>query len=91
MKKVILLFPLLLTACASQPMTISTKLIVVTPPNSMYNCPIVTQFPDYKTLDDIKVARLIIKLYRNNKECKYSLNSIKKYLNKESDIINNSK
>lgn len=77
MKKVILL-ALLLSGCQSN--IVETKLQVVTPPDSMYDCPIKTKWPNYQTLNDTEVAKTIVELYKNNARCKASVDAIKQYL-----------
>jgi hypothetical protein len=70
-----------LAACSpSNPQLIQTQLKVVKPAAAMYQCPVVTQFPDPKTLTDIQTARLILTLYQNNITCKNSIDAIKRFL-----------
>ena len=78
MKKIILL-ALLLAGCQSTAVP-EMKMRVVTPPESMYDCPIKRQWPNYQTLNDTDVARTIIELYKNNERCKNSIDAIKQYL-----------
>ena len=78
MKKIILL-ALLLAGCQSTAVP-EMKMQVVTPPESMYDCPIKRQWPNYQTLNDTDVARTIVELYKNNKRCKASVDAIRKYL-----------
>lgn len=81
MKKLVIIPFLLLAACQStQPNLVQTKLAVVTPPEEMYDCPIERQYPNWQTLNDVEVAKTIIKLHKNNVRCKNSLDTIKKYL-----------
>lgn len=60
---------------------VADKYHVVLPPLDMYNCPIVDKLPQPKTLTEIKVARLLVRLYVNNITCKNSLNTIHTFLN----------
>lgn len=83
MKKVIgiSLLTIVLAACSpSDPQLIQTQYKLVKPANAMYQCPVVTQFPDPKTLTDIQVARLLLTLYQNNMTCKNSIDAIKRFL-----------
>ena len=78
MKKLVIIAALLLTGCQSTAPT--TKLQVVTPPDEMYDCPIKTKWPNYKTLNDTEVAKTIVELYKNNSRCKASIDAIQKFL-----------
>lgn len=80
MKKLLIIPFLLLAGCNSDPNLIQTKLAVVTPPPEMYDCPIEKKFPNWQTLNDVEVAKTIVKLYKNNVRCKNSLDAIHKYL-----------
>lgn len=81
MKKLVIIPFLLLAGCQStQPNLVQTKLAVVTPPEEMYDCPIERQYPNWQTLNDVEVAKTLIKLHKNNIRCKNSLDTIKKYL-----------
>lgn len=72
---------LALGACnTTEPRLIKRQLVVVTPPESMYECPIKNRFPNWETLNDVEVAETVLELYKNNVKCKSSLDSIKKYL-----------
>lgn len=77
MKKLLIL-SLLLAGCQST--ATSTRLQVITPPDEMYDCPIKTKWPNYKTLNDTEVAKTIVELYKNNSRCKASIDAIRKYL-----------
>lgn len=82
MKKLLIIpFLLLLTACNTTPQVISSKeIVVVIPDNSFFNCPTLESFPNPEKLTDVQVARLILELYKDNKICKNSLESIKTFL-----------
>ena len=80
MKKYILILALLLAGC-NETQTISTyKYMVLKPDEAMYNCPVLKQFPNWKTLTDSQVAKVIIQLQKNNLTCKSSVESIRKFL-----------
>ena len=82
MRKLLLAIPfLLLAGCQSSPMLVQTKLAVVTPPPEMYTCPIERNYPNWQTLNDVEVAKTIVRLYKNNMICKASIEAIEKYLN----------
>jgi hypothetical protein len=78
MKKLVIIAALLLAGCQSTAPT--TKLQVITPPDQMYDCPIKTKWPDYKTLNDTEVAKTVVELYKNNSRCKASVDAIRKFL-----------
>lgn len=81
MRKFILVAPLFLVACASEPVVVrSTQQIVVMPEQSMFNCPTVATFPEPRTLTDVQVARLIVQLYQNNTTCRNSMNTLREFL-----------
>lgn len=71
-----------LAACQStpEPQLIKRQLVVVTPPENMYECPIEKKYPNWKTLNDAEVAKTILKLHKNNVKCKASVEAIKKFL-----------
>lgn len=86
MKKLVLLFALLLAGCNEpQQIVTSYRYLVVHPDEAMYNCPVLKQFPDWKTLTDAQVAKVIVQLHKNNITCKSSIESIRKFLN-EADV-----
>jgi len=86
MKKILLLSILLAGCQATAP---TTKLQVVTPPDQMYDCPIKTKWPNYKTLNDTDVAKTVVELYKNNSRCKNSVDAIRKYLTDAKTRIEN--
>ena len=82
-KLILLLFPaFILYGCNSTPNLYTVQYKVVAPPESMYVCPIETKFPNWRTLNDVQVARTIVKLYKNNIRCKASLNAIHEFIDK---------
>ena len=80
MKKLLLIPMFALAGCASPPNLVRTKLQVVTPPDSFYDCPIEKQYPNWQTLNDVEVAKTILKLHKNNVRCHNSIMAIKKFL-----------
>lgn len=79
---------LLLAACNDQTQIITTyKHMVVHPDEAMYYCPVITKFPNWKTLKDSEVADTVLKLYKNNMTCKSSIESIRKFLNESDNTI----
>lgn len=87
MKKVMALLGLLILAGCNEAQIIqTTKYMVVHPDEAMYHCPVLKQFPEWKTLTDKEVAKTVLTLYKNNLTCKSSIESIRKFLN-DSDVI----
>lgn len=84
MKKIILLVvAMLLVGCNDQSQILTSyKYMVVHPSEAMYYCPVLKQWPNWKTLTDSQVAKLIIQLQKNNLTCKSSIESIKNFLKK---------
>lgn len=89
MKKIILLLGvMLLASCNDQSQIVqSYKYMVVHPSEAMYYCPVLEQFPNWKTLTDSQVAKLIVQLQKNNLTCKSSIESIKKFLQEADNVI----
>lgn len=85
MKKYLLLaFALFLAGCNDQQQVITTyKYMVVHPDEAMYQCPVLKEFPNWKTLTDAQVAKVVIQLYKNNLTCKSSLEAIKQFIDTE--------
>ena len=89
MKKIILLLAVvLLASCNDQTQVVTTyRHMVVHPDEAMYYCPVVKEFPNWKTLTDSQVAKLIVRLHKNNLTCKSSIESIRKFLNDADKIV----
>lgn len=90
MKKIILMCAVLLLAGCNdtQQVVTSYKYMVVHPSEAMYYCPVIKEFPNWKTLTDSQVAKLVVQLQKNNLTCKSSIDSIKTFLDKaEKDIL----
>lgn len=86
MKWFVLAFALLLAGCNdTKQIVTSYKYMVVHPDEAMYNCPVLKNFPDWKTLTDAQVAKTVVQLHKNNLTCKSSIESIRNFLN-ESDM-----
>ncbi len=85
--KRLLIACLFLAGCQST--AITTKVEVITPPEQMYDCPIKTKWPDYKTLNDTEVAKTVVELYKNNTRCKSSIDAIRKFLSNAKARIEN--
>lgn len=82
MKKLVLLLALLVAGCNDTKQVVTTyKYLVVHPDEAMYACPVLKEFPSWKTLTDAQVAKLLVQLHRNNLTCKSSIESIRKFLN----------
>jgi uncharacterized protein YcfL len=92
---IILLLSLALAGCqTTQPTILVNKNVVVLPDEALYNCPLIKNFPDPDKLTDKQVAKLLITSYKNNAECKRSIDGIKKFLEDskrtiESEHLNN--
>lgn len=85
MKYLLIIAMLFLAGCNDTKQVVTTyKWMVVHPDEAMYYCPVITKFPDWKTLTDSQVAKTILTLHKNNLTCKSSIESIRKYL-KEAD------
>lgn len=79
---------LLLASCNESKQVITTyKWMVVHPDKAMYYCPVLKKFPDWRTLTDSQVAKLVLELHKNNLTCKSSLESIEKFLNQVDESI----
>lgn len=89
MKKIILLLAVvLLASCNDQTQVVTTyRHMVVHPDEAMYYCPVVKQFPNWKTLTDSQVAKLVVQLHKNNLTCKSSIESIRKFLTDADEIV----
>lgn len=81
MKKLLLLALLLAGCNDTQQIVTSYKYLVVHPDEAMYNCPVLKQFPNWKTLTDSQVAKTLVTLHKNNLTCKSSIESIRTFLN----------
>jgi hypothetical protein len=88
MKKIIAaaFVTLFLAGCNETQIVQTTKYMVVHPSEAMYYCPVLKEFPHWKTLTDSQVAKTVLQLYKNNLTCKSSIESIRKFLN-DSDVI----
>jgi len=88
MKKIILLLIVIaLAGCNETQIVSSYKYMVVHPSETMYYCPILKEFPNWKTLTDSQVAKLIVQLHKNNLTCKTSIESIRNFLNESDSLI----
>ena len=89
MKKVILLaIAIALAGCNSQEQIVTSyKYMVVHPDEAMYNCPVLKNFPNWKTLTDSQVAKTVVQLHKNNLTCKSSIESIRKFLDNADQTI----
>ena len=91
MRKLFLLFPLVLAGCNTvMPVEVQQNTLVM-PSEMMYHCPTVKQYPNPDTLTDAQVAKLLVELNANNKLCKASINSIRKFLNDSQGVLNQPK
>jgi hypothetical protein len=81
MKRIAAVLAMLMLAGCNTPTAylVTTKFIAIEIPPDLYQCQ-VTAIPDYKTLTDRQVAKLLTALYRDNVTCKTSMDAIKKYV-----------
>jgi len=85
---VYLILLLSLCGCSAPPQVITTnKHTVVMPDITLFDCPLVSDFPKSSTLTDIQVANLIKTLYKNNVKCHNNMNSIKEILEKAKETV----
>lgn len=71
-----------LASCNSQEQYLTQyKYMVVHPDEAMYYCPVLKEFPNWKTLTDSQVAKVVVQLQKNNLTCKSSIESIRNFLN----------
>jgi len=90
MKKLLLIGALALGGCAHSMGTeviTSKEQVVILPTENMYNCPVISSYPNPKTLTDIETAQLIVQLDKYNKICKNSIESIKRYLSEAKKTV----
>lgn len=83
MKKslIILSLTMILGGCIStSPVLLAPQYNIPKIDEALYNCPEIKKFPNYVTLTESEVAVIIVTLYKNNKICKQSLESIRKIL-----------
>lgn len=84
MKKLLaIVLTIFLTSCNDQRQVITSyRYMVVHPKEAMYYCPVLKEFPHWKTLKDSEVAKTVLVLYKNNITCKNSIESIRTFLNR---------
>jgi hypothetical protein len=81
MRYLLLIAMLFLAGCQDTTQVVTTyKYMVVHPDEAMYQCPVLTKFPDWKTLTDAQVAKTVLILHKNNVTCKSSIESIRNFL-----------
>lgn len=62
---------------------------IVSPPESLFNCPKLTKFDNYTQLTNEQVGQIILKLQKNNMICKDSLDNIRKYIDDAKQEVEN--
>lgn len=90
MKKILLIIiALFLASCNSlgTPIVTKMKLTVAAPDESMYACPVVKKFPEYRTLTEAQVAKLLVELHKNNLTCKSSMDALRKFIQEYKRIV----
>ena len=58
----------------------SQKYEVVMPPATMFECSLVKDFPNSKTLTDIEVAKLLVTYRKTNVVCYNNITALKEFL-----------
>lgn len=81
---------LLMTGCNTieQKTEIVERARVVIPPEELFKCPEIKNYPNWQTLTNYEVAQLIVKLSKNNEICRENIQSIKRYLYRVQEEIN---
>lgn len=82
-----ILAAMLLAGCQTTQSVVKTKLTVVMPDSALYNCPKIKNLPSVKGLTDVKIAKLILELYKNNVTCANSVEAIQKFLEEAQKTI----
>ena len=72
-----------MAACTNESVVVRVpRHMVVMPVPELFSCDIIDSFPATETLTDIDVARIMIRLYTNNVQCRHSMDAIKEFLEK---------
>jgi lipoprotein NlpI len=74
---------LALGACNNEDVQLikQSGVVIIPDRNSIDHCVLVKKFPDYKTLTDSQVAKLLVLLQHQNVLCKHTVDDIYDYLN----------
>ena len=81
MRKLVILSALFLSGCQTTQLLTTKEQVVILPSETMYNCPVSVYYPKPEQLTELQVARLLVELNKNNKICKNSIESIRRFLN----------
>lgn len=81
MRAVVIVLALLLSGCQTTQLLTTKEQVVILPSESMYNCPTAVYYPKSDKLTELQVAKLLVELNKNNKICKNSIESIRRFLN----------
>lgn len=86
-----LLAPFVLVGCQStnQQVQIVEKARVVIPPEELFKCPELKNYPNPATLTNREVAEIITTLVKNNQVCANNIEAIKRYLYEARDDAEN--
>lgn len=84
----LLLSSLLLGGCSQTVSLLTPEYKLVKAPDSLYQCPTITKFPDSNTLTDEQVGKLLVKLQKNNLACKNSSDAVHKFYNDAEQTVN---
>jgi len=82
MKKILVGSLILVYACSAPQKEVitDTKQTVIMPDQSLFDCPIIENFPDTSKLTDVGVAKLLVQLFKNNMTCHTNIGAIQKFL-----------
>jgi hypothetical protein len=87
---IVSLLALTLAGCVSSPppqLVTKTEAMVIVPEKQMFHCPSVKDYPNPDTLTDMEVAKLLIRMNTNNKQCQKNMDAIYDYLLKSKATI----
>jgi hypothetical protein len=86
MKPIVLVACALLAGCSTTKIITQTEYIVVKPPETLYNCPQLTNLPDPETLTNKQSNDVLAKLWKYNGTCGINIKSIHDFIEKAEAI-----
>lgn len=91
MRIIVLLLAGLLAGCSltgkKEPPVIQNQIIVISPPENLFNCPQLGKVPSPETLTNKQLADIITKLIRYNRTCGINMNAIHEYVTKAQEAL----
>lgn len=81
---------LTLAGCATAPppqLVTRTEHVVVVPEKQLFHCPYVHEYPNPDTLTDMEVAKLLIRMNTNGKQCQKNMDAIYEFLLKSKATV----